>query len=411
VISGLVTWCCFDTVGSRKHAGTFDDIEDALAMKQRAERAKREGRLDEFAAGLLDEESSTVTLWDFMALWFKEDAAPNLGEATLVNYLQVANKRIRPIAGSWPLRAFEKPRAVNELLQRAEREGARGPTRDRVRKILSSALTWGVEHRGELVRANGCKQVSARRRRRSNRSHSASPATRPERALDALEAETIARAMLERSDQRTWQPERDALLVRCLFGLGMRPEELVAARWSALTRPSRRGSWILVIDHALSHGSITTVKTVERSKRVPPYVLDRLVDWRASAEQHGLPTGEKDFIVPGHAARGHFTLPRYFRPATARVAQRDQRFAHLANATAYAARRGHITCRILAGEPVEAIARSCGTSAATIYRHYFVAIDAIDAGHRLPRFDDQLVNAAAMAVESPLANVRSCIVG
>ena len=384
-----------------KHAGTFDEIEDALVMKQRAERAKREGRLDEFAAGLLDEESSTLTLWEFMALWFNEDAAPNLAEATLVNYLQMANKWIRPIAGTWPLRAFEKPRTVNEFLQRAEREGARPPTRDRVRKILSSALTWGVEHRGELISANGCKQVSSRRRRRSKRSNSAPPAARPERALDAVEAESIARAMLERRDQRTWQPQRDALILRCLFGLGMRPEELVAARWSALTRPSRRGNWILVIDRALSHGSITSVKTVERSKRVPPHVLERLMEWRDYAEQYGLPSGERDFIVPGHAEDGHFTLnqhkkwgPRYFAPAAARVAERAPRFAHLALATPYAARRGHITCRILAGEPVEAIARSCGTSAATIYRHYFVAIDAVDAGHCLPSFDEQLSRAA-----------------
>ena len=34
---------------------------------------------------------------------------------------------------------------------------------------------------------------------------------------------------------------------------------------------------------------------------------------------------------------------------------------------AAAARRGHITCRILAREPVQVIARSCGTSPATIH--------------------------------------------
>ena len=414
--------------GEEKPAGTYDDIEDALAMKQRAERAKREGRLDEFAAGLLGEESSSVTLWEFIALWFKEDAAPNLAEATLVNYLHVANKWIRPIAGSWPLRAFEKPRAVNELLRRAERDGvprlgpnvsatatldyAGEPTRDRIRKILSSALTWGVEHRGELIGANGCKQVTSRRRRRSKRSGVRSPASRPERALNAFEAEVIAHTMLARRDQRTWQPHRDAIFVRCLFGLGLRPEELVASRWSALAQPSGRGDWILVIDHALSHGSVTAVKTVERSKRVPPYLLDRLEEWRACAAGYGLPAGEGDFIVPGRADGGHFTLnqhkkwgPRYFAPAAERVSRQAPQLAHLAHATPYAARRGHISCRILAGEPVEAIARSCGTSAATIYRHYFVAIDAVDAGHRLPSFDEQLANAAAEVGSLPATRV------
>jgi hypothetical protein len=111
----------FRHVGREKPGGTFDDFEAALAEKQRAERAKREGRLDDYAAGLLVEPESSMTLWDFMRLWFREDAAPHLAESTLANYLQIANKWIRPIAGTWPLRAFEKPGPVNQLLSHAER--------------------------------------------------------------------------------------------------------------------------------------------------------------------------------------------------------------------------------------------------------------------------------------------------
>jgi hypothetical protein len=84
---------------------------------------------------------------------------------------------------------------------------------------------------------------------------------------------------------------------------------------------------------------------------------------------------------------------RYFRPAATVVAREHPHLAHLASATPYAARRGHITSRILAGEPVQVIARSCGTSPATVHRHYFVAIDAAEAGHLLPTFDQQLADA------------------
>jgi hypothetical protein len=42
------------------------------------------------------------------------------------------------------------------------------------------------------------------------------------------------------------------------------------------------------------------------------------------------------------------------------------------------------------------IARSCGTSPATIHRHYFVAIDAAEAGDPLPRFEQQLADAVAL---------------
>jgi hypothetical protein len=44
---------------------------------------------------------------------------------------------------------------------------------------------------------------------------------------------------------------------------------------------------------------------------------------------------------------------------------------------------------------VQEIARSCGTSPATIHRHYYVAIDAAEAGHRLPAFEQQLEDAVA----------------
>jgi integrase len=409
----------FRHAGREKTGGTFDDFEAALAEKQRAERAKREGKLDDYAAGLLVDPAGDMTLWDFMRLWFREGAAPHLAESTLANYLQVANEWIRPIAGTWPLRAFEKPASVNQLLGRAQREGvprfpsnglvtgkvdgAGPPTLDRIRKILSSALTWGVEHRGDLISANGCKQVTTRRHRRSGRARVSSPASRPERALSAEAAERIARAMLDRSQGRTWEPHRDAILLRCEFGLGLRPEEIAAARWRSLATPTSSGDWILVVDSALSYGRVTGVKTTERSKRVPPIVRSWLAAWRDVAAAYGLPAGDEDFIVPGAAGAGHFTLNqhkkwggRYFRPAAEAVADAHPHFSHLARATPYAARRGHITSRILAGEPVQVIARSCGTSPATIHRHYYVAIDAAKAGDPLPPFEQQLADAVAL---------------
>ena len=145
------------------------------------------------------------------------------------------------------------------------------------------------------------------------------------------------------------------------------------------------------------------VKTVERSKRVPEIVYGWLEEWRHVAAAHGLPAGDGDFIVPGAAPDGHFSLNqhkkwghRYFHAAAKAVAQDHPHLGHLERATPYAARRGHITCRILGGEPVEEIARSCGTSPETIHRHYYVAIDAALAGHRLPSFDEQLADAAAL---------------
>lgn len=290
-------------------------------------RPQRQTQQTGHAAGLLWEPETNITLWEFMRLWFREDAAPHLAESTLANYLQVANKWIRPIAGTWSLRAFEKPGPVNQLLSHAQRDGvprfapggavtakldrAGPPTVDRIRKILSSALTWGVEHRGDLISANGCKQVTTRRHRRSGRARVTSPASRPERALNAEAAERIARAMLTRTRGRTWQPHRDVILLRCEFGLGLRPEEMAAARWRSLTRPTARGDWILVVDNALSHGRVTGVKTTERAKRVPPIVWTWLDEWRELAAAHGLPVADENFIVSGAAGAGHLTLNQH----------------------------------------------------------------------------------------------------
>ena len=102
---------------------------------------------------------------------------------------------------------------------------------------------------------------------------------------------------------------------------------MAAAQWRSLASPTPRGDWILVVDNALSYGRVTGVKTTERSKRVPAIVRSWLTEWRDVAAAHGLPVADDDFIVPGAAGAGHFTLNqhkkwggRYFRPAAEAVA-------------------------------------------------------------------------------------------
>jgi hypothetical protein len=76
------------------------------------------------------------------------------------------------MVGMWRLLVFEKPRAANELLDHAQRKGvqrlnaagrstgqidnAQPSTADRISKTLSSAVTCGVERRGNPISANGC---------------------------------------------------------------------------------------------------------------------------------------------------------------------------------------------------------------------------------------------------------------
>lgn len=98
---------------------------------------------------------------------------------------------------------------------------------------------------------------------------------------------------------------------------------------------------------------------------------------------------------------GHFTESqerrwggRYLKPACKAVADAQADRGYLVGATAYAARRGHISSRLAAGESVPAVAEDCGTSRKTITGHYHE-----DLGDEFPRpyppFREQLSQAAS----------------
>src|SRR5690606_3398128 len=88
-----------------------------------------------------------------------------------------------------------------------------------------------------------------------------------------------------------------------------------------------------------------------------------------------------EFIIPGAAAGGHYTLEQQHNfirdvKACGRVAaEDDSEMRFLAKATPYSLRRGHISLRVLAGEDIKRIADECGTSTAMIHRHYLYELD------------------------------------
>ena len=96
---------------------------------------------------------------------------------------------------------------------------------------------------------------------------------------------------------------------------------------------------------------------------------------RGRLVREGLPAGDDDFIVPGAASDGHYTLEQQHNfirdiKACGRVAAaRDPEMSFLPKVTPYSLRRGHISLRILAGEDIKRIADECGTSTAMIHRH------------------------------------------
>jgi len=137
------------------------------------------------------------------------------------------------------------------------------------------------------------------------------------------------------------------------------------------------------------------------------WLHEELHAWRASLAGEGFPVGDDDFIIPGAAPDGHYTLEQQHNfirdiKACGRVAAaRDPDLSFLQRVTPYSLRRGHISLRVLAGEDIKRIADECGTSTAMIHRHY---LHELDMRHELP--DDFSFDGAVEAARRVLRHLQ-----
>jgi hypothetical protein len=387
---------------------------------RRLEQARSQGRLKQF----LDEDAGIAiepleTLHEFMIDWFRLDAAPELATATAMTYLHVYNKHLRPLAGHRPLEEFELPRPSDGG---AEPDGCGRRWSGNARQRAQGAVVGVRLGRGDgRMRANGARSVR-RNRRRSRRLTAAEAGPSGHRELTtrrkawALSPEAFAGLHEGALDRRTpgrptWMPHRDPIAMSMLYGLGLRPQELFGATFRQASRSSFRVAQVLT-KATSARGSakpiahiLAAAKTADgvRSMAMRAWLYDELIEWRGRLRSLDLPAGEDDFIVPGAAADGHYTLEQqhnFIRDVKlcGRVAaERDPALAFLTKATPYSLRRGHISLRVLAREDIRRIADDCGTSTAMIHRHY---LHELDMRHETPkRFSfDGAVEAARRAV-------------
>jgi integrase len=278
---------------------------------------------------------------------------------------------VRPLAGHRPLEQFELPGPVTEVLGQMAAAGVGQATRDNARKVLSSAFGWGVEM--GRMRANGARSVR-RNRRRSRRlpGGETSPAGRHEvaarRKAWAISPEAFAALHRGALDRRTpgrplWMPARDAIAASMLYGLGLRPQELFGATFRQVSRGRFRVAQVLTKGIGPPGSAkpvgriITAAKTADgvRTMTMRVWVHEELREWRARLGGEGLPAGDDDFIIPGAAPDGHYTLEQQHNfirdiKACGRVATaRDPDISFLQRVTPYSLRRGHISLRVLAG--------------------------------------------------------------
>jgi integrase len=378
-----------------------------------------------------DEEPQEPTLAEFMEDWLRRDAVPNLAPNTIASYLPAYNNHIRALPvdptdpngqvfGELPLSEFAEPHIHTEFRESLQFTGRSKSNEAAAKKVLSSALSWGVESRvyRRWLPTNGAKLVTGRRRRSSRVRAATSAELRlpRSRVFNALDYELVRAELIARTDQRTWEPHRDAAMLDLQFGCGCRPEEARGGRWWQLLWPTDKSPGVLRVRNVVAAGQIDDGKTVGslRDAILPGVIAERLRKWREIAATHGLPTGPQDFIIPGRAPRrgrkdpggGHMTQSqekrwggRYLRPACRAAAQADATRDYLADATPYAGRRGHISSRLAAGESVPAVAETCGTSRKTITAHYHEDLGD-DFERPYPQFEEQLGRAQADVARS-----------
>jgi integrase len=240
-----------------RHVGrTFDRKVDAVAWEAEA---RRRAQLGAHAPA----EPSRETLEEWLdGYWERE--SPRWAQSTRLYKAHLLDKWIEPYIGRVRLKDLGTAR-VREWLAEIAAAGCTPGQRNHAQRTLSAAL--GVAVRDGVLPSNPCAAV----RRAPHK------AARPQ-ALTPLEIERIRAEM---------PSPRDALMVSLMGYAGLRPEELVALRWSDI------GSRVIVIDRAFTYGELKTTKTGARRavEIVPPLALD-------IAEARPDVVGEDDLVAP-----------------------------------------------------------------------------------------------------------------
>ena len=275
-------------------------------------------------------------------------------------------------------------------------------TRDRARKVLSSAFGWGVET-GRL-RANGAREYPSQPSPVApSVGGEASPVGHHEGA-ERKGVGDLARSVRRAASRRArsanarrplWMPGARRDRVSMLYGLGLRPQELFGATFRQVSRGRFRVAQVLTKAMGPAGSSKPVGRIIAAAKTADGVrtMAMRAVAARGAARvalvpcRRGLPGGRRRLHHPGsrtrrplHARAAAQLHPRH-QGVRARRRARDPDLSFLMKVTPYSLRRGHISLRVLAGEDIKRIADDCGTSTAMIHRHYLYELD---MRHELP---------------------------
>jgi integrase len=244
--------------GGHRRGRTFDRRGDADSFATAVKRQLQLGGLVE-----LDDDDPT-TVAQYVEVWWRRHAIPNLAANTRATYARVWEKHARQRIGGMLLRNVTA-NDVDDLRLALLEKGVGDPTIIKVLGMLQSVFAAAVrdrDHRSVVV--NPVAEVSKPRQRR-----------RTARPLWPTTIEKIRREL----------GHRDATLVSVLAYGGLRPEEALALVWGDI------GQKFLSVERAVALGELREgndgIKIHDRRVRLLAPLAQDLAEWRLACGRPG----------------------------------------------------------------------------------------------------------------------------
>jgi integrase len=321
-------------LNGRRRGRTFDRARDADRFATEIRRLQQLGGVVEL------DDDNTVTVAEYVEVWWRRHAIPHLAQNTRKVYAHVWDKHgLEPLGGIAirSLRVATIEDLVADLLKRSV--GAQ--TIRKLLTMLQSVLALAVRD-DELpsVTTNVLAAV---------------PRPRVPRRRGIVIWPTTIEAI------RGAMPVRDATLVAVLAYAGLRPEEALALEWRDVTDRYVR------VERAVALGEIRQDdprKRHDRSVRLLAPLAEDLAAWRLASR----PPSDRALVFP--RADGTYWLDHDWRNWRKRVYQPAAKAAGLIGSRPYDLRGSFASLLIQEGRTILYVATQVGNNPETCLRHY-----------------------------------------
>ena len=329
----------------RNRSKSFTLKADAQRFEGTVRRAREVGQA-------LDLDRGKEPVAEFIEVYWRRHAVPNLADNTRDGYRRVWAKHVRPVLGGYRLRDVS-PGVVDEFKATLIGSGVGLPTVRKALALVSAIFTCAVKW--DRLDRNPVREVSLPTTER----------TRHVRPVAPVDVEALRMALL--ADGRRF----DATLVSVLAYAGLRPGEARGLRWGDIAVRTIR------VERAAAGRSVKVTKTGKmRTVRLLAPLAEDLDAWRTA---QGDPEDES-YVFP--AGRGSVMADTDYRNWRTRVYEPAARSAGT-DGPPYDLRHSFASLLIYEGRPGVEVAAQIGDSTEMTLKTYVHVFEEFDPASRM----------------------------